>query len=198
MAKATADLAKVCTVCGIDYLAYLEESRACSRRCRLRLWRATQPRPLRRSPGEARGRKKPRTPEQRTYDTRWMREHYRMKSAENREEHLSVRRAYIEIAKSRVGPEAWKRRTKAYNLKKYGLTLGAYEKMLADQLSGCAICGKAPTSGRPLHVDHDHETGRVRGLLCSKCNQAMKAVDAYPEWPLRAQSYWLRHQAREG
>lgn len=47
--------------------------------------------------------------------------------------------------------------------------LGGYEAQLAAQGGGCAICGKPPT-GRRLHIDHDHKTGKVRGLLCWQDN----------------------------
>jgi ferric-dicitrate binding protein FerR (iron transport regulator) len=52
--------------------------------------------------------------------------------------------------------------------KKYGLTEEAYEKLLLDQMLACAICKVIPR--KRLHVDHDHTTGRVRGLLCLRCN----------------------------
>jgi Recombination endonuclease VII len=42
--------------------------------------------------------------------------------------------------------------------------------MLAEQGGGCAICGAEPKTKR-LHVDHDHKTGAVRGLLCFRCNR---------------------------
>ena len=44
--------------------------------------------------------------------------------------------------------------------------------MLAEQGGGCAICG-APPKTRRLHVDHDHKTGEIRGLLCYRCNKAL-------------------------
>lgn len=58
---------------------------------------------------------------------------------------------------------------------KYGLTVEAYEEIWLTQEGVCAICRKAETSSsygrvRNLCVDHDHETGLVRGLLCSGCN----------------------------
>ena len=56
-------------------------------------------------------------------------------------------------------------------LRKYGMTLEQYEAMLAAQGGGCALCGKRPEHYRKsLHVDHEHETGRVRGILCAGCN----------------------------
>ena len=62
---------------------------------------------------------------------------------------------------------------RANNLRKlYGITLADYTRMLDDQDRGCAICGSV-TPGRKekhFHVDHDHVTGRVRGLLCERCN----------------------------
>lgn len=54
----------------------------------------------------------------------------------------------------------------------YGITLDDYEKMLAAQGGACAICRGEPQNGRTrLDVDHNEETGRVRGLLCGPCNR---------------------------
>jgi hypothetical protein len=72
----------------------------------------------------------------------------------------------------------------AYLRRKFGITLERYNAMLAEQGGICAICGESPTVGnsgrwtkrrrRPadpkLVVDHDHVTGKVRGLLCGRCN----------------------------
>jgi Recombination endonuclease VII len=52
----------------------------------------------------------------------------------------------------------------------FGLSSDDYAAMLADQGGGCALCGRTPQPGRSLHVDHHHETGVVRGLLCFRCN----------------------------
>jgi hypothetical protein len=54
----------------------------------------------------------------------------------------------------------------------YGITNEDYEQMLIDQDGVCAVCATPPTEGKRLSVDHDHDTGHVRGLLCYKCNTA--------------------------
>tara|TARA_R110000772_G_scaffold2311_11_gene8024 strand:- start:5908 stop:6441 length:534 start_codon:yes stop_codon:yes gene_type:complete len=53
----------------------------------------------------------------------------------------------------------------------YGISLAEYNDMLKAQDNTCAICDG--TSKKNLHVDHDHATGEVRGLLCHGCNTAL-------------------------
>src|ERR1700746_492698 len=60
---------------------------------------------------------------------------------------------------------------------RYGITVEEYDRRLAQQGGRCAICRKCPDEAkRPKHwagvfcVDHDHDTGAVRGLLCNDCN----------------------------
>jgi hypothetical protein len=52
---------------------------------------------------------------------------------------------------------------------RYGITAAEYAEQLARQAGVCALCDRPPGRKR-LHVDHDHETGAVRGLLCLLCN----------------------------
>ena len=54
----------------------------------------------------------------------------------------------------------------------YGITIADYEAMLEFQEGVCAICERPPRTLR-LAVDHDHKTGKVRGLLCNTCNQTL-------------------------
>lgn len=60
----------------------------------------------------------------------------------------------------------------AHQLRRFGLTLADYNRMLAEQNGCCAICRNPQADKRTkrYHVDHCHATGRVRGLLCSSCN----------------------------
>ena len=52
----------------------------------------------------------------------------------------------------------------------YDISFGDYEAMLEQQNGVCAICLKEDPRGIRLSVDHDHSSGKVRGLLCTKCN----------------------------
>lgn len=67
---------------------------------------------------------------------------------------------------------------------RYSLTIEQYEEMFVTQDGVCVICGKPETSKnkvggiRHLSVDHDHKTGKVRGLLCSYCNLKMGVVES--------------------
>lgn len=57
---------------------------------------------------------------------------------------------------------------------RFGITLAEYNAMLEAQSGSCAICGRTPDEeGKRLCVDHDHETGEVRGLLCNECNAGL-------------------------
>lgn len=56
---------------------------------------------------------------------------------------------------------------------KYGIDIDEYEALMQLQAGGCAICGGLHSKGLNLVVDHDHQTGEVRGLLCDKCNSGI-------------------------
>lgn len=60
--------------------------------------------------------------------------------------------------------------------RKYKMTLEQYDKMFKEQNGVCAICGGSQFTNR-LSVDHNHETGEVRGLLCSTCNPKLGIVE---------------------
>lgn len=73
--------------------------------------------------------------------------------------------------------------------RKYGITLDDYEQMLDAQGGVCAICRNECVRREVLSVDHDHETGEVRGLLCHRCNTAIGLLDDDPDRLAAGQMY---------
>ncbi|MEU6552105.1 endonuclease VII domain-containing protein [Streptomyces sp. NPDC046915] len=79
--------------------------------------------------------------------------------------------------------------------KKYGITPEEYDQLLAAQGGGCALCGVKPeelTTGKYrtyLHVDHCHDSGRVRGLLCPDHNLLLGRFGDSPEMFRRVLNY---------
>lgn len=73
---------------------------------------------------------------------------------------------------------------------RFGITVEQYDALEAKQGGLCAICRRPCPSGRKLAVDHDHLTGRVRGLLCMNCNQGLGKFDDDPGL-LRAAEVYL-------
>lgn len=77
----------------------------------------------------------------------------------------------------------------------YGLTPEQYDEKLRNQGGGCAICLKPYNSGRRLSVDHDHQTGMVRGLLCTSCNTRLGMIEAVKQMRFRIRPF-LRYLKR--
>lgn len=89
-------------------------------------------------------------------------------------------------------PERGRRKRLA---EKYGLTPEEYEVMKQRQNGRCAICGTE--SEELLHVDHCHETGKVRGLLCRPCNCGIGHLREDVDVMLSAIAYLRGHASRE-
>lgn len=86
---------------------------------------------------------------------------------------------------------SWKRAYHRSNLlQRYGLDVAAYEWMLQQQDGRCACCGDRPSQ---LHIDHCHDTGKVRGLLCPNCNKGLGMFKDDPDRLLAAAAYLLQH-----
>lgn len=91
--------------------------------------------------------------------------------------------------------------TKWFKIKiRYGLTKEDYFKILMSQNNTCAICKdpervKASKTGI-LHVDHNHKTGKVRGLICNACNSILGYANADngPELLYESINYVLKHK----
>lgn len=78
----------------------------------------------------------------------------------------------------------------------YSLTLAEYNALLSKQGNGCAICGQPEAHVHPryktpysLAVDHDHANGRIRGLLCYRCNRGIGIFQDRPELLEKAAVY---------
>jgi hypothetical protein len=62
----------------------------------------------------------------------------------------------------------------------YNIDGNTYEKLLQQQQGVCIICRRPNADGRNLSVDHDHKTGKIRGLLCTKCNLGIGHFEYHP------------------
>lgn len=84
---------------------------------------------------------------------------------------VAYNRAYRQANKEQVYEIERKSKIK----KAYGISVEDYDRMLKEQGGGCAICGTTVPSERTRYftVDHCHATGKVRGLLCTKCNRGL-------------------------
>ena len=102
-------------------------------------------------------------------------------------------------------PEAHRRSSKNWREKKpdrhadnhakhlYGVEHGTYARMFTDQFGLCAICNGPPKEGERLHIDHCHDTGKVRALLCRGCNTGIGQLKHDPELVLKARDYLLNY-----
>lgn len=84
------------------------------------------------------------------------------------------RRREIEKKCVRKDPERYKRlNLNSTRLRLYGISSAEYDQILIDQDGKCKICREKCSTGKRLAVDHCHETKKIRGLLCSRCNTSI-------------------------
>lgn len=110
----------------------------------------------------------------------------------DRKKYLESQRAYYQRDKIKYGLRARKRQY----LARYGLTEEALAALVRTQ-TACPICDRplvwdGPKFSKP-HVDHDHATGKVRELLCGRCNVGLGSFDDDPTKLLRAAQYLVKH-----
>lgn len=93
-------------------------------------------------------------------------------------------------------PSTTEARAHGKRYRMYGLTKTQYTAMVAQQQGRCWLCQKPETAVskfgqiKSLHVDHDHATGEVRGLLCQQCNQILGVLEKHGlAWFFRAIAY---------
>lgn len=92
-------------------------------------------------------------------------ERHRDYNHKNRDSINSKNREYV-----KNNPE---KRTETKLKNRYYLSVSGYKDIYDKQNGLCAICGGVNSKGKKLCVDHDHETGTIRGLLCSNCNSGI-------------------------
>lgn len=112
---------------------------------------------------------------------------------------------YVCIACSRIetvvnresNPQRYRDRKRKSWLKQHGLTEASYADMLARQGGKCAICFRS-IEGRTIrlraNIDHDHETGKLRELLCRPCNVSLGGFQDSPILLRRAAEYIEKHK----
>jgi len=97
-----------------------------------------------------------------------------------REQKLEYKRRYRIKNKEKIQEynrthiESQRRRSRKTTIKEHGLTLEQYQEMYDEQNGCCAICSIHQNElKQALCVDHNHQTNKIRGLLCGKCNRGI-------------------------
>lgn len=103
------------------------------------------------------------------------RERVRKWKIENRERYLANRKQYNRF-------------------REYGLAHGDFMSMLEEQNYLCAACDTPLFDDKNTHVDHNHSTGKIRGLLCQACNLALGMVKENVETLLKLGVYLEKHR----
>lgn len=98
------------------------------------------------------------------------------------------REAYLAKRAAERTPEKTRRK---WLKERYGLTNDDYLAMIEAQGGRCAICHDE--QGEKLHIDHDHATGKIRQLLCHRCNMAIGLFKECPGAMFAAIEYLVRH-----
>jgi hypothetical protein len=112
---------------------------------------------------------------------------------EENPEHL---RAYRMEYRNR--PERKRAMRDLYYRRTYGITADEADEILAAQNGRCAICcTPAPERLASMHLDHDHDTGAIRGFLCIDCNHGLGKLRDSPDLLLRALVYLRQQQSPE-
>ena len=122
--------------------------------------------------------------------------------ADRDKKHRRCRSGLHEMAKTRVFDNAGhsycgvcqKKRNSTQKFKSYGITEGQFIELLEQQNGACAICGSREWGGfwgKP-HIDHDHQTGEVRGILCLNCNRGIGMLGDDPHRVAEAAAYLAR------
>lgn len=85
----------------------------------------------------------------------------------NADRYAAYRREYA------ARPERKRAMRDAYYRRTFGISADEFDVLLEAQGGCCAICRKRPERAASLHLDHCHDTGAIRGILCGRCNQGL-------------------------
>jgi hypothetical protein len=148
-----------------------------------------------------------RTEKKRRYDREWKRKRY-AEDPDYRAKIISATNAYAKTHRPQINARLRKRYAsdpvfraacsttrRRVELKKYGLTQEAYDKLLAWQGGACLVCGR-PAAKRRLCVDHCHLSDLIRALLCHGCNTAAGSLGDDPVVARRLADFlelWQQH-----
>ena len=125
------------------------------------------------------------------YDAEWLRNRYAKDPEFWNQYHKEWREAH---------PDLTQRYKRTSNLRRlYGLSIEQFEAMREEQANLCLICScEMEHTMNPgmnnIHIDHDHATGEVRGLLCGNCNNGLGCFKDNPEFLVSAAAYLMRFQ----
>ncbi len=137
------------------------------------------------------------------YDALWKRR------KENPDEWKAYRERQTRVSIAKLHVESWTARNPAkvkanhwrhHLMKAYGLTVEQYDAMLLQTGGVCPCCNGKIDSRSPLtkpHVDHDHETGDVRGIICGSCNMGLGNFKDSSERLRLAATYLDNRKARQ-
>jgi Autographiviridae endonuclease VII len=121
--------------------------------------------------------------------------------ADNREREVARVREWQQANRERVNenqrrlnarPERRRKQRDAYYRRTFGISADEFDALRDKQGGGCAICGKRPQRVASLHLDHCHDSGEIRGILCLSCNQGLGKFREDAEL-LDAAARYLRH-----
>ncbi len=113
---------------------------------------------------------------------------YAKKSAENPGKFKAISKEY-----RRTHPDSMRKSDLKRN---YGMTIEQYNQMFVSQNGSCLICGKQNLTNKHLNVDHNHQTGKVRGLLCQFCNTGLGNFKDEKELLLKAFKYLNKYDGK--
>jgi hypothetical protein len=110
-------------------------------------------------------------------------EYQKVYYAANRERQLERHRGY------RKSDSFVQRERERRLVKQFGITVAEYDQMVMARCGTCDVCGGVSPGQKALAIDHDHETGKVRGLLCGNCNTGIGNLRDSSELLGRARAY---------